>query len=178
MNKFIKLSDNDYKCIVTGNKINCEFYFSSIDYDRIKEHSWYIGTPSNSKTLYVFAKINKRKYPLHKFILNVEIETGERSSIEIDHIDRNGLNNRRENLKIVSAYENNKNQGKRNDNTSGFTGVTKRKNCYIAEIRDSIHGRKSKSFCIKKFKNEEEALKAAVQQRKIWSDEYNNKNGN
>ena len=175
MNTFYKVDSTTGKCIVTGNKIDGEFYYDLEDEERIKEHSWYLV--QSSKTKYVFAKINGHKYPLHKFIMNVPIEKGKRSEVEIDHKDRNGLNNRKSNLEIVSVYDNNKNQGKRKDNTTGVTGVTKRRNCYIAEIRDSKLGRKSKSFCIKNYNSEKEAFEAAKQQRMIWAEEYNNKNG-
>jgi len=42
----------------------------------------------------------------------------------IDHIDGDRSNNRIENLREVTPFENAKNQRMRKDNTSGFTGVT------------------------------------------------------
>ena len=41
-----------------------------------------------------------------------------------DHIDRNGLNNCRSNLRPDPKRRNNANQGIRSDNTSGYKGVT------------------------------------------------------
>lgn len=41
----------------------------------------------------------------------------------VDHINRNGLDNRKENLHIVSPSVNNLNQKKRIDNTSGYKGI-------------------------------------------------------
>lgn len=43
--------------------------------------------------------------------------------VEIDHQDRDGLNNCRINLRAADRSEQIRNQGRRADNTSGFTGV-------------------------------------------------------
>lgn len=54
-----------------------------------------------------------------------------------DHIDRNGLNNRRDNLRSASGGQNNANQAVRADNTSGYKGVCwdKRREKWQANIR-------------------------------------------
>ena len=44
--------------------------------------------------------------------------------LEIDHIDGNGLNNQRSNLRTCTSEENKMNRGKFVNNTSGFKGVS------------------------------------------------------
>ena len=55
---------------------------------------------------------------MHRFILQAS------ENIEVDHIDRNGLNNQRDNLRLCSRSENMRNQKLRTDNTSGYKGVS------------------------------------------------------
>jgi len=63
---------------------------------------------------------------------------------QVDHIDRDPLNNRRENLRLATAGENMRNLLKHTDNTSGFKGVSFRtdRGKWLAKIavnRKQIH---------------------------------------
>lgn len=61
----------------------------------------------------------KRLTPsMHRLIM------GEPVGKAIDHIDGDGLNNRRCNLRLASVAENSRNTGKKATNTSGFKGVS------------------------------------------------------
>jgi len=53
-------------------------------------------------------------------ILNRPLVKGE----YVDHIDRNGLNNRRENLRLCSFSQNLMNQKRYKNNTTGYKGVS------------------------------------------------------
>lgn len=57
--------------------------------------------------------------PLHRLIL------APGKLVPIDHIDGDGLNNRRRNLRTATPSQNSMNRGKRTDNTSGYKGVHK-----------------------------------------------------
>lgn len=73
---------------------------------------------------------------------------------QVDHINRNTLDNRKSNLRIVSNSVNMYNQDLRSNNTSGFIGVTKLKNNkWKAEI--SWH---KKRYCSPKYDSLEEAV--------------------
>lgn len=71
---------------------------------------------------------------------------------QIDHINRNGLDNRHKNLRPVSSAENNLNQRKRTDNQSGKTGIhySKCDNLWIAQWSEDGK-RKKKSFSVNKY---------------------------
>ena len=56
---------------------------------------------------------------MHRYILGLMSGDGKIA----DHINRNGLDNRQSNLRVVSASGNNCNHGLRSDNTSGHNGI-------------------------------------------------------
>lgn len=82
-------------------------------------------------TGYVEGTINSKHVRLNRFLLNVTD-----SKLEVDHIDRNPLNNKLDNLRICNRSENVRNTKTRTDNTSGCRGVTfdKRSSKWVASI--------------------------------------------
>lgn len=60
-----------------------------------------------------------RKTRLHRFVMRLTDP-----QLVVDHINGDTLDNRKENLRVITKAENNKNVRKRVTNTSGFTGVT------------------------------------------------------
>lgn len=71
---------------------------------------------------YLYGRLDHTFYKAHRIIW--KMQTGEEPD-QIDHKDRNKLNNAWLNLRKSSAFGNATNRGMRSDNTSGFTGVTK-----------------------------------------------------
>jgi hypothetical protein len=73
---------------------------------------------------------------------------------EIDHINHNGLDNRRTNLRAVTRGENHQNRNKLNGCTSHFKGVhwDKKSNIWIATIKSNY-----KTYHLGSFRNEIEA---------------------
>lgn len=97
----------------------------------------YIQTNSTSGKKYRFVMYKRKLYRVHRIIWLYM--TGNFPNNDIDHIDGNGLNNKWENLREVSRRENNRNKGRRSDNTSGITGVSwsSRRNKWHVQIHDS-----------------------------------------
>lgn len=84
---------------------------------------WFAQRDNSSRTMYVRTNIRRpdgsRYRPLlHRWLLDVP------DGMEVDHIDHNGLNNKRSNLRICSRAENSQNRkGAYSNSTSGFRGV-------------------------------------------------------
>lgn len=87
----------------------------------------------------------------------------------VDHINQNGLDNRKNNLRIVNTQINNKNATVRTDNVLGIKGISKELSQegyvkYIVSYRDNEGKRYKKSFSSNKY-GEEEAFLLAVNTR-------------
>ncbi|ATE85749.1 HNH homing endonuclease [Shigella phage Sf12] len=84
----------------------------------------YAGKEAGTKNIgYIQIILNKKPFLAHRIIW--EIYNGKiPKGMEIDHINHIRDDNRIENLRLVSKQDNLKNQSKRNDNTSGVTGVS------------------------------------------------------
>ena len=84
---------------------------------------------------YISIYIRHKNYYAHRLIYqihhNMEIIDG-----KIDHIDRNRLNNNPNNLRLCTQSENASNRTKQANNSSGFKGVSYRKdrNRWLAKI--------------------------------------------
>jgi transcription elongation factor Elf1 len=112
---------------------------------KVKNYKWYLMS-----TGYVGSKSRDNAILLHRLITEAEEET------IIDHINRNRLDCRNDNLRECTKSENAMNSSLSKSNTSGVTGVwySKRDEKWIAEI--SANGKK---YRLGRSKNIEEAIK-------------------
>lgn len=109
---FIEVVYND-KSYVVVKKENYEFVIDEDDLERVKEMNWfklstnYIASQTREET-------GKRKQILlHNFVMNRPCFPGKGAKESIDHINRNPMDNRKENLRVVSQSEQNLNQKKK-----------------------------------------------------------------
>jgi len=89
--------------------------------------------PDSSGKKYRRISIFHSVYLVHRVIYLMK--TGFWPEHEIDHIDGNGCNNKWNNIRNVTSYENSKNSRLRNDNKSGTQGVNRCRNKWQAEIQ-------------------------------------------
>lgn len=81
------------------------------DYPKVSKEKWHLSDGYVKDT-------NHR--PLHGIILNIP----NKKNIEIDHINHDGLDNRKSNLRICTHQQNTFNKKLCSTNTSGYKGVT------------------------------------------------------
>lgn len=103
---------------------------------------------------YHTVRINRILFKLHRIIWLYHY--GEIPEI-LDHIDRNKDNNHIWNLRPCTVSENNANQNRRIDNTSGYKGVSlhKHSGLWVAKIQGETLGYfKTRELAAKKYKDE------------------------
>lgn len=76
------------------------------DYDRLPKSGWYLSKKEihNPNTDYAQHDIYGK---MHRWVLGIKLN--EQSSVIVDHINHNGLDNRKENLRLVTTSENKRN---------------------------------------------------------------------
>ena len=78
--------------------------------EKVKGYKW-------SKDNYGYCVHTNLNIKLHRYIMNCP------EDMVVDHIDGDGTNNKIENLRVVSIFQNNMNKGTAKNNTSGYKGV-------------------------------------------------------
>lgn len=86
------------------------------DYEKLSNHEWCAALVRH--VWYAHRRIGRTTISMHRVVMGLGNE-----EVQVDHIDGNGLNNQKSNLRICNYSENNWNSRKRLDNTSGFKGV-------------------------------------------------------
>jgi hypothetical protein len=96
---------------------------------------------------------------LHTFLM------GEKEGFETDHRNRNQLDNRRENLRFATSFQNKINRGMNKNNTSGVKGVSFNKD--YSKWEASI-GLNYKKILLGYF----DSLELAIEARKLGEEKY------
>lgn len=78
--------------------------------------------------------INKKDGKREPSILLHRLIMGAKKGEEVDHIDKNVLNNTRSNLRLVSRSKNNQNRNIFKNNKSGYQGVVEKNGRWYAKI--------------------------------------------
>lgn len=126
---------NDHAEVIMYDRYGNEKARSKIsleDFDLIKEYKWYVKENGYPMThIFDDATGKDKKVKMSRLIMNPP------DAYVIDHIDRDPLNNQRNNLRICTQVQNMYNQSLNKLNTSGFKGVfyNKELNKWTAQIK-------------------------------------------
>jgi hypothetical protein len=91
-----------------------------------RRHEWVAGLNPKTGKKHTYVRNGKRYFIngyykniyMHRFLLNAP------SNMEVDHIDGNGLNNQKSNLRLCTPSQNRMNTRTRTSSNTGITGVT------------------------------------------------------
>ena len=126
------------------------------DEDVVRRHTWHARCNAADRTCYALTNVKDanrhRTISMHRLLLTPP------SDMQVDHIDGDGLNNLRSNLRIVTRAQNQQNRRKPiNGLSSRFKGVSWRShsNRWVASITAN-----GKCIRIGLFDSEEDAARA------------------
>jgi hypothetical protein len=133
------------------------------DYEYLNQWKWHLhdGHGAQYATRTIYRKGGKqRQINMHRLIMNTP------NGMEVDHLDRNGLNNQKNNMRNCTRKENSRNRDPKS--ASGYIGVyCQGKSQIIARIY--VNG---KDIFLGSFKNKEDAARARDNAAKIYFGEF------
>lgn len=123
------------------------------DYELISKYTWSLLPSKNGQTYYAKTNLFNSKpasLQIHTLILKSY-------GLHVDHIDRNGLNNQKENLRICTRSQNMMNKIKIKPATSKYKGV-----CWYDKYKkwNARIGVNNRRFCLGYFDTQEDAALA------------------
>lgn len=98
-----------------------EAIIDAADVPLVEGWNWHASV--NRNAVYAKRKAGKTSLLMHRVIMD------DPDGFQVDHIDGNGLNNRRENMREATNAQNAHNSPIQRNNTSGFKGVSWHKRC-------------------------------------------------
>jgi hypothetical protein len=94
------------------------------DYPLVNQWKWFARRDRNTYYAIRTARRGPAEQLVQETIYLHRLIVGANDGQQVDHANRNGLDNRRTNLRVATLQQNNHNASKRKDNTSGFKGVS------------------------------------------------------
>lgn len=112
----VKYNEKEYVVgIVIHNNEDINFVFDKDDFEKVSKRAWHVSARKYiGSTFYTEdERLNKKELFLHNLVMNRLEWYGKGAKETIDHINRNGFDNRKENLRLISQTQQNMNQIKR-----------------------------------------------------------------
>ncbi len=137
-------SDPDIRRIPVGKGLFA--LVDAADYEKVRKYRWCASV--HGRNVYAVTTINGRSVTMHRLLMKP------RKGYVVDHIDGNGLNNRRCNLQVCTRAQNLANQTPRGG-ASQYVGVYRYRDRWAANV-----SRQGKCYYVGTFDDEVEAAKA------------------
>lgn len=108
-------------------------YVSEEDYPLVNQYEW--RAKEDEHTIYAVASSDGSRYFLHRLIMQPS------DDMDVDHIDRDGLNNTRRNLRVCTRQQNLWYRGKPTGKyASDYKGVSRFNGYWVARARKTLLG--------------------------------------
>jgi hypothetical protein len=140
--------------IVSGKVI----VFDTEDYNKLIKYTWNLDVHG-----YPVTRINNKVTFLHNLIIKSP------NGLLVDHIDRNKLNNHKDNLRVVTSSQSNMNKGKQKNNKSGYRGVYWDNNTKRWQAKINLN---KKSIFLGTFRTAIDAAKKYNEASRIYHGKY------
>lgn len=172
LNNWFEHLENNVTIIYLKNKkdsLELKCYIDTEDFSKIKDYHWSAYKVKNEYYAQSF-KNGKRTY-MHRLIMETP------DNLVVDHINGNGLNNVKSNLRNVTKQQNSSNRvNVPSNNKYGINGIKDAnggKDIQVTWI-DATGKRKSKTFSINKYGGKEKTLNIAKKFRENILSESSN----
>ncbi len=116
---FLEKIHNSKEYIVGTIQFNGEdinFVIDKDDYHIVSERAWHLSSGKYISSAFQSCDGLRRELYLHNLIMGVDLFPGKGAKQTVDHINRNTLDNRKENLRIITQSQQNINQCKKQRN--------------------------------------------------------------
>ena len=142
-----------------------EFYFDKEDYDLIKDYHWELHKGYIACHRWNPQTQSHNQVKMHRLIMGLK-DNKDYSGCQIDHINHNKVDNRKENLRVVNNIQNSWNKSVWREDGSKI-GVRLERGKWLASI--TING---KTIRLGKYEQYDDAVKARIDAEKKYWGEY------
>jgi len=115
--RFVTHNTKEYGIgIIQHNGSDIQFVFDKEDFEKVEKRPWHVSSGKYiGSTFYLDGGVKLELY-LHNLVMNHNAFNGKGPKQSIDHINRNGLDNRKENLRLITQSQQNIHQIKKKRN--------------------------------------------------------------